>query len=274
MTATTPVVLKLGGELLEAPHDLGRIAGVIAAAAAARPLVVVHGGGREIDAALARAGIVKRQVDGLRITDQATLDVVVPVLAGAINTRLVAAVGVAGGKAVGLTGADAGTGLVEPARPHLAADGTVVPLGLVGQPVVGGPPELLTWLIRGGFIPVVACVGVDRRGQLYNVNADTLAAALAASLGASRLVIAGTTPGVLDASGRTIPLLDPETERALVGRATVTAGMLAKLHAARAALLGGVANVAIADGRDPVCLQTLLAHGPASTPHHGTQVVT
>ena len=102
----TPLVLKLGGELLEQPARLGAIASAIAATPS--PLVVVHGGGREIDAALARAGIAKRQVDGLRVTDAGTLGIVIEVLAGAVNTRFVAAINAAGGRAVGLTGADGG----------------------------------------------------------------------------------------------------------------------------------------------------------------------
>jgi acetylglutamate kinase len=100
------VLLKVGGELLEQPAGLAAIAGIIASATG--PLVVVHGGGKEIDRALARAGLTKHQVDGVRVTDPATLDVVVEVLAGAVNTRLVAAVNKAGGRAVGLTGVDGG----------------------------------------------------------------------------------------------------------------------------------------------------------------------
>src|SRR5688500_19405218 len=115
--ARKPTVLKVGGELLEQPEDLARVARGIAALASRTPLVVVHGGGKEIDAALAVAGIPKRQVDGLRVTDAPTLDIVVSVLAGAINTRLVAAVRKAGGTAVGLTGADAAVATMKRAAP-------------------------------------------------------------------------------------------------------------------------------------------------------------
>jgi len=128
-------LLKLGGELLEEPGRLAEIAAVIAGAT--EPLVVVHGGGREIDAALKRAGIAKRQVEGLRVTDPATLDVVVEVLAGAVNTRLVAAIVKAGGRAVGLTGADAGLVPVEKAPAHRSVDGTMTDLERVGRPVGG-----------------------------------------------------------------------------------------------------------------------------------------
>ena len=108
--STTPVVLKFGGELLEEPTRLAALAQALARLSRTTPLVIVHGGGREIDAALARVGIEKRQVDGLRITDEPTLDIVIGVLAGVINTRLVASLAALGVPAVGLTGADAGIG--------------------------------------------------------------------------------------------------------------------------------------------------------------------
>src|SRR5436190_15082878 len=130
-----PVVVKFGGELLEDPAHLSVLTGALAKLSRKAPLVIVHGGGREIDAALARAGIAKRQIDGLRITDESTLDIVVGVLAGLINTRLVAALAAAGVKAVGLTGADAGIGRVQPARPHVSASGAIVDLGRVGEPI-------------------------------------------------------------------------------------------------------------------------------------------
>src|SRR5438128_9861605 len=134
MTAR-PLLLKFGGELLEDRGRLAIVAGAVRAiASAARPLVIVHGGGKEIDAALRAAGIEKRQVDGLRITDEATLDVVVSVLAGAVNTRLVAALNAAGVAAVGLTGADGSCGLSAAAPPHRSVDGRLVYLGRVGVP--------------------------------------------------------------------------------------------------------------------------------------------
>jgi len=136
--ARKPIVLKLGGELLEQAEDLGRVARGIAALSTRTPLVVVHGGGKEIDAALAVAGIPKRQVDGLRVTDEPTLDVVVAVLAGAINTRLVAAVRRAGARPVGLTGADATVATVKRAAPITTVAGERVDLGLVGAPVENG----------------------------------------------------------------------------------------------------------------------------------------
>lgn len=243
------IVLKLGGELLEQPPDVERVARAIAALAARSALVVVHGGGKEIDAALAVAGIPKRQVDGLRVTDAPTLDVVVSVLAGAINTRLVAAVRAAGARPVGLTGADATVATVKRAAPVTTVSGEKVDLGLVGAPVANGRPELLSDLMRRGYVPIVACIGTTRDGRLMNVNADTLASHLAAALGARRLVIAGGTAGVLDAQGQTIGRLTGRDAARLIRAGTANKGMVAKLQACRAAVAGGVKDVVIADGR-------------------------
>jgi acetylglutamate kinase len=250
------LVLKLGGELLEQPHDLERVAKAIARLASRAALLVVHGGGKEIDAALATAGIPKQQVDGLRVTDAPTLDVVVSVLAGAINTRLVAAVRRAGGKPVGLTGADATVATVKRAAPIVSVAGASVDLGLVGAPVRNGSPQLLTDLLSRGYTPIVACIGATRDGQLLNVNADTLASHLAAAIGATRLVIAGGTSGVLDADGQTIATLTRREAAQLVKAGTANKGMVAKLQACRAALQHGVGDVVIAGGRT-VKLDTL-----------------
>ncbi len=243
------LVLKLGGELLEQPEDLQHIAEGIASLATHASLVVVHGGGREIDTALATAGIPKQQVDGLRVTDARTLDVVIAVLAGVINTRLVAALRRAGAKPVGLTGADTSVVTVRRASPVAGAGGAKVDLGLVGSPINNGTPRLLTDLLARGYVPVVACVGATRDGQLLNVNADTLASHLAVQLGAQRLVIAGGTAGVLDAEGQTIARLTAREAARLIRDGTASKGMVAKLEACRAALRKGVGDVLIANGR-------------------------
>jgi acetylglutamate kinase len=253
-----PVVLKFGGELLEEPARLSSVVAAlkhVVTVAPTVPLVVVHGGGKEIDAALKVAGIEKRQVDGLRITDGPTLDVVVSVLAGAVNTRFAAALNSAGVPAVGLTGADGNCGLAQAAPPHRAVDGRVVDLGRVGIPSGASDTRLLTTLTRGGFVPVVACIGRGPDGGLFNVNADTFAGHLAARLRAGRFVIAGTTAGVLDDAGATVPTLDPPAIEQLIGVGTATAGMVAKLRACEDALSGGVGEVVIVDGRDQAALE-------------------
>jgi acetylglutamate kinase len=244
-------LLKLGGELLEPGAGLEAVLTSIAALAGRTPLAIVHGGGREIDAETARRGVPKQAVEGLRITDAATLEAVVAVLAGTVNTRLVAGLVSRGVRAVGLTGADALVGLSTVAPPHRTADGSSVDLGLVGQPESERTPTLMADLVRLGYVPALACLGVTEGGQILNVNADTMAAALAAGLGARRLIIAGGTAGVFDQQGGTIPLLDLEGIDALIGDGTASAGMIAKLRACRAALDAGVREVAIVHGRDP-----------------------
>ena len=245
------MVLKLGGELIEGAERLKAIGKVIKQASRIRPLIVVHGGGREIDASLAQVGIPKRQVDGLRVTDPETLEIVVSVLAGSINTRFVAAINAAGGRAIGLTGADAGVAPVKKAALHKATSGDTVDLGMVGTPVTTAvAPELLTLLCNAGYVPVIACVSSSKEGQLFNVNADTLAGSLAARVKAKRLVIAGATAGVLDKRGQTIPRLNKTHIAKLVTSGTANAGMVAKLTACEAAL-AGASSVVIIDGRDP-----------------------
>lgn len=247
MTGLT--VVKLGGELLEPDARLGRLAAAIRTLAAAGSLIVVHGGGREIDADAARRGLVRRTVDGLRVTDAATLESVVATLAGTVNTRLVAALVAAGLPAVGLTGADAAMVPARPAPPHRAADGRLVDLGLVGVPEIVAPPRLLVDLIATGYLPVVACLGWSPEESILNVNADTLAAHLAAACRADRLVIAGATRGVLDAAGRTIDALDLDALDVLIAAGIASAGMVAKLRACREAVEAGVPDVWVVDGR-------------------------
>ncbi|TDI22667.1 MAG: acetylglutamate kinase [Acidobacteria bacterium] len=242
------IVLKLGGELLEEPDGRRDIATAIRRLASRSPLVVVHGGGREVDAELAAKGIPQQAVDGLRVTDAATLDVVVRVLAGRVNTQLVAAARVAGVQAVGLTAADAGVSTVTRAKPYTAADGTLVDLGFVGQPTGADRPVLLDRLCQAGLVPIVASIGADDRGQLLNVNADTLAGHLAARLGAARLLIAGGTAGVLDAQGRTILSMDVDMLQRAIADGRARAGMVAKLIACREAHRAGVGRIDIVTG--------------------------
>ena len=263
-----PVVVKFGGELLEQPDRLQTVVAAISRIATRTPrvpLVIVHGGGKEIDAALKVAGIEKRQVDGLRITDAATLDVVVGVLAGSVNTRLAAALGAAGLKAVGLTGADGWCGLSDVAPPHRGMDGRTIDLGRVGVPNPAADVGVVRTLLDGGFVPVVASIGVTAEGGLLNVNADTFAGRLAERLDAKRLVVAGTTAGVLDDRGTTVAVLEAADIQRLIGGGTATAGMIAKLRACEEALANGVGDVIIVDGRDAKALEAaVLDRAPAN----------
>ena len=241
-------VLKVGGELLEGAAAITEIAGAVARLAARGPLVIVHGGGRAIDAELRARGIEPKFVDGLRITDEATLDVVVSVLGGRNNTAFVAALSAAGVRAVGLTGADAEIGLSERAPIFTATNGEQVDLGLVGQPI-DSRPRLLSDLVRDGYVPVIASIGIDAKGTLLNVNADTLAAHLAGSVGARRLIIAGGTAGVLDGDGQSIAELPLDRVDEMIASGEAHSGMVAKLVACRNAIARGVTDVAIVTGR-------------------------
>jgi acetylglutamate kinase len=241
-------VLKLGGELLENQPAIAQAAAGIRRLAARGPLVVVHGGGRAVDADLRAHGEEPRFVDGVRITDGAALRAAVAVLAGQTNTALTAAAGAAGVRAVGLTGADAGIGLSRRAGAFRTVGGAEVDLGHVGQPCATDL-ALLRDLLAFGYVPIVASIGVSAEGALLNVNADTLAAHLAATLPAADFIIAGGTPGVLDGDGRTIPQLTAARMDTLIASGAAHSGMIAKLAACRAALNGGVARIAIVDGR-------------------------
>ena len=241
-------VLKLGGELLDDAAAVRSAAQAIVRLAATTPLVVVHGGGRAIDAELRARGESPQFVDGLRVTDEAALDTVVSVLAGRNNTALVGAIGAAGGRAVGLTGADGQIGLSRRAAPLRTVAGETADLGLVGEPV-GTDAALLADLLGLGCIPVVASIGVDASGGLLNVNADVLAAHLAAMLPARRLIIAGGTAGVLDASGQTIAALGVDAIDAMMASGVAHSGMVAKLGACRLAFSAGVTDISIVAGR-------------------------
>ena len=257
-------ILKLGGELLEDAAGMRAAARGVASLLANGRLVVVHGGGRAIDADLKARGKAPRFVDGLRVTDDDTLDTVVGVLAGRINTAFVATLVAAGVPAVGLTGADAGLGRSVLAPPLQTTSGATADLGRVGVPEPDAPARVITDLMSLGYVPVVASVGVDAEGLLLNVNADVLAAHLAKAIGAARLIIGGKTPGVFDASGQTCSQLDEPTARRMVSAGTARDGMIAKLGACLDAIAGGVAEVRIVDGRAGEYLEapgTLLHQG-------------
>ena len=242
-------LLKLGGELLEDTAAMEAAAAGVRRLLDSGPLVIVHGGGRAVDADLKDRGKSPAFVDGLRVTDKDTLDTVVGVLAGRINTTFVAALAAAGVKAVGLTGADASLGLSVRAPRLRTTTGATADLGHVGVPVPEAPSGLISDLLALGYVPVVASIGVSADGELLNVNADVLAAHLAAAIGASRLIIGGKTAGVFDESGRTCERLDEVTARQMVARGAARDGMVAKLGACLEAIAAGVPDVRIVDGR-------------------------
>ena len=235
-------VIKLGGSLLD---DRGRRARALQVIVDAwnrgERLVLVHGGGKHVDAALAKLGIAKKTHAGLRITDDATLDVVVSVLAGAVNKMLVAELTALGVRAAGISGCDGAT-LVADVHPPI--DG--VDLGHVGQ-VTGSNRMLVGALLTSGTLPVVSTVAQGPNGSLLNVNADSGAAAIAVAHGASMLHFITDVPGLLDADGHVVPSLTARDAHTLLAGDIVRGGMRPKLQAALAALESGVGAIAIGD---------------------------
>jgi acetylglutamate kinase len=228
------VVLKLGGRALEGPEAVEALGRGLRAHGG--PCVLVHGGGAEVSAWSARLGLAPRFDDGLRVTDAATLEVAVAVLAGLANARLVAALRAAGVDAVGLTALDGGIATVVP---HPAA----ARLGEVGR-VAAVAPALLTALLAAGRVPVLASIGADGT-RLLNVNADDLAAAIAGAIDARALILLSDTDGVR-IDGAVAGQVTHDEAGALLAHPDVTGGMRPKIAAARAALEAGVPEVRIA----------------------------
>ena len=243
-------VIKIGGSTL-GNHDTS-LDDIAALHTAGRRFVLVHGGGATISEWLERHGVESRFVRGLRVTDEATLDVVVAVLAGLVNKRLVAELLSRGARAVGLSGADAAALQARRYDPEL---------GFVGEvtAVDGGG---IRAVVESGAIAVLAPIAVEVTGerlqpQLLNVNADTAAGQIAAALRADRLVFLTDVPGVMDASGDVRPTLTAAEARELIGGQVAQGGMIPKLEAALVADAAGVATL-IADGRKAGMLQALL----------------
>jgi acetylglutamate kinase len=219
--------------------------------------VVVHGGGPMINEMLGRLDIPSSFVNGKRVTDAATVEVVEMVLSGRINKRIVQAINGQGGKAVGLSGKDAQLMVCEK---DLGAGG--VDLGFVGKPVEVNPAVLRTFL-DSDFIPVVAPVGMGRTGETYNVNGDTAAGAIAAAMKADRLVLLTDVSGVKGADGEVLTQLTSDEVRALTASGVIAGGMIPKTETALAAVEGGVRAAVILDGRLPhaVLLELFTAAG-------------
>ena len=255
--STAPTLVKLGGSLLE--DEAGRAA-VLASIArlwkSGEALVLVHGGGKRIDAALAARGIPRRVHEGLRVTDRATLDVVVAVLAGTVNAALVRELADSGADAAGLCAADAG---LLRADFHPPAGG--VDLGFVGT-VTSADPAALEPFLSEGRLPVVAPIAEGPVGCRLNVNADVAAAAIAAAVGARRLLFLTDVEGVADGSGRILERLDAFEVRRLLEGSAVTGGMRPKLSACLAAARAGVREIVIAG---PGRREAALAGGAGGT---------
>lgn len=265
-TSTTPVanalIVKLGGRALEAPGALEECAAALRAiAASGRPTLVLHGGGAEVTAWCQRAGIEARFADGLRVTDPPTLEIAAAVLAGLANKRLVAALRARGADAVGLSVLDGG---IVRAQRHARTE----VLGEVGE-VVSVEPSLLAQLLASGRLPVLASLGDDGAGGLLNLNADDVAAALAAALTAADLVLLSDTPG-LKLGGEVVRDVRAHELPALLEHPEVLGGMRPKLRAVATSLAAGVHRVHIAAWQGPETLAALLAGTGRATTFHAT----
>lgn len=219
--------------------------------------IVVHGGGPQIGNMLGRLGIKSEFVDGLRVTDAATAEVAEMVLAGAINKDLVSWIGRAGGTAVGISGKDArlvtARKLTRTARDPDSAIERIVDLGFVGEPIAVNA-KILDLMTRSDVIPVVAPIAEDAEGHTYNINADTMAGAIASAVGAARLMLLTDVPGVLAKDRSLLTDLSPGRIGELIADGTISGGMIPKLETCLAAVTGGVEAAVILDGRVPHAL--------------------
>ncbi len=227
--------------------------------------IVVHGGGPQIASMLSKLEIKSDFVNGLRVTDKPTVEVVEMVLAGKINKEIVSAINKQGGQAVGISGKDANlmvakriTEMPDPQSNLMKA----VDIGYVGDPLEVNP-HIVEVISKSDLIPVIAPVGVSRAGETLNINADTFASALAARMQAKRLLLLTDVAGVLDQNKRLIPKLTIEEARALIKDGTISGGMIPKIEGCIEVVEAGVEGVVIIDGRVPHCvlLELFTEHG-------------
>ena len=241
--ANSTIVLKYGGSAMTDPALSASFARdvVLLKYIGLRP-VIVHGGGPQIGRTLERLGVQSTFVDGLRVTDDQTMDVVEMVLGGTVNREIVALIQQAGGRAIGLTGNDGD--MIRVTR-RTAPDRD---LGRVGQ-VCGVDPAPITAVADAGYVPVIAPIGVDDDGVTHNVNGDEAAGAVAQALHAEKLILLTDVPGVLDAQGVLIPQLTVSEARKHIGEGTIRGGMIPKIECCISALESGVGRTHIVDGR-------------------------
>jgi acetylglutamate kinase len=227
--------------------------------------VVVHGGGPQIGAMLKKLDIQSRFIDGLRVTDQAAVEVVEMVLTGSINKQIVTSINAAGGRAVGVSGKDGNLVIARKLElEKIGADGKTIieDLGFVGEPQSVNP-EVLHTMLKSEIIPVIAPIGVGPKGETYNINADTVAGAVAGAVKAERLILLTDVEGVLDQDKKLIPRLTASEARALIANGTISGGMIPKIKTAINAVESGVRAAVILDGRIPhvLLLELFTEHG-------------
>ena len=261
------VLIKYGGHAMGEDHIAQRFARdiVLIKQLGVKP-IVVHGGGPQIGQMLDRLGIKSRFIDGLRVTDAKTVEVVEMVLAGSINTQIVSAINFAGGKALGISGKDGNLimarKLQRTTRDPESNIEKVLELGFVGEPTKINPDVLKT-ISDSDLIPVVAPIGAGENGETYNINADTAAGAIAGAVGAMRLLMLTDVPGVLDENKKVIPELSKDRALAMIKSGAINGGMIPKVETCLEALAAGVGGVVILDGRveHAVLLELFTEHG-------------
>ena len=253
------VVIKYGGKAMteEALKDRFALDVVLLKYVGLNP-VIVHGGGPQIDQMLSRLGIEAKFRDGVRVTDQATMDVVEMVLAGKINMEIVSLLNRHGGRAIGLSGKDGGLIMAKPLTLKAWAESLnkewdgdeEEDFGLVGN-VQCVDPHLILKLQEDRFIPVIAPIGTDKHGNTYNINADLVAGAVAGALRAEKLLMLTDVKGIRDAKGHHVSTVSRKDVQRMIKKGVLGEGMLPKVHACLAALDGGVSKAHIIDGRMP-----------------------
>ena len=258
------LVIKYGGNAMTDPHLKECFArDVVLLKLVGFNPVVVHGGGPQIETMLSRVGKKGEFVQGMRVTDAETMEVVEMVLGGQVNKEIVSLINQAGGKAVGLTGKDSNFIRAKKLMMENKDNpGDLIDIGQVGD-ITQIDPSLISFLDQGDFIPVIAPIGVGEDGESYNINADVVAGKLAEILKAEKLVLLTNTPGVLDKQGKLLTGLTPRDIDDLVADGTLSGGMLPKIASALDAARNGVKSVHIIDGRVEHCLllEILTDHG-------------
>ncbi len=248
------IVVKYGGNAMTDPELESSFARdiVLLKTVGLHP-VVVHGGGPQVDTLLKELGRTSKRIDGMRVTDKSTMDIVEMVLGGGVNKSIVSLINKHGGSAIGLTGKDAN--LIQAKKMSMSkidTDGieTPIDLGYVGD-VVSVNKDVINMLIASNFIPVIAPLGVDSNGDTYNINADLVAGKVAEFLQAEKLMLLTNIKGVLGRDGEVVTGLTPKKVDAMIEDGTISGGMIPKIQCALDAVRSGVRSAVIVDGRVP-----------------------
>ena len=248
------IVVKYGGNAMTDPALESSFArDIVLLKTVGMHPVVVHGGGPQVDNLLKELGRQSDRIDGMRVTDKSTMDIVEMVLGGSVNKSIVSLINKHGGRAIGLTGKDANLILAKKLMiEKIGADGIAVPvdLGFVGD-VVSVNKDVINMLIASDFIPVIAPLGVDEEGNTYNINADLVAGKVAEFLQAEKLMLLTNIKGVLGRDGEVVTGLTPKTVDSLIEDGTISGGMIPKIQCALDAVRSGVKSAVIVDGRVP-----------------------